>query len=134
MIWNDIPTGDLIVWLNNLGEIIPWLNDFGTAIPWYAGESRFVYVLWVNGASLPVSWINGLGETVTWGGAVIYAWQQISTFQVPRWGEIILRWKNDNSIILGWSNNSGTQLKWRSNQLTPQPFNEPNAFWTVVPT
>lgn len=131
--WNDIPTGEIIVWLNDLGDIIPWLNDFGDAIPWYAGAERFLYVVWVNGSSAAVSWVNGSGDIVTWGNTITYAWQRVPTFQVPRWGVSILKWKNNMNVILGWANNSSTQLNWSSNPGN-LPRTETSAFWTAVPT
>lgn len=100
--WSDIPTGEIVVWLNNIGQSIPWLNDSGIVIEWRGTE--------------------------------VLGWQQIPTPQQPYWGTLILKWKNNSSTVLAWSNNTGTLLKWRSNQLNPQPFYEPNAFWTTVPT
>lgn len=101
MVWNDILTGGVVVWVNDLGDTIPWVNVYGAIIEW-RGNSAL-------------------------------SWQQIPTPQQPYWGALTLKWKNDNSTVLSWSNNAGTQLKWRSKQFSPQPFNEPNAFWTAVP-
>jgi len=83
MSWNNILTGGLVVWLNNLGNTIPWINIYGANIDWR------------NGGSL--SWQQIATVQQPYWGTLILKWKNTNS--------TVLGWSNSSSIQLKWRSN-----------------------------